>query len=94
MDEEVKKEKVIEDWAIDRIEVGEPPDNFMAPVLKGFVEGQRIRTGIIYWLDTKEKVAMTKKSIFKLGKPDGQWYNIVVANGFKLEDMNITDTVN
>jgi hypothetical protein len=88
-----EREMEIHDWVVDRVEVGERPNVMFAPVLKGVVKGENHRTDIILWLDTKEKVAMTHETAYKLGDPDALWYTRLVSSGYSLEDMDIKDTI-
>ena len=79
---------VIENWSVHQLEA----DRFSIPIIVGEVNGQEIRTDTIFWLDSEKKVAMTKKDIYNLGKPNSAWYGNVVGAGYKLKDMDIKGT--
>lgn len=88
----MKKEKPepykIDNWSVHQLE----GDRFIIPIIVGDVNGQEIKTDTIFWLDIEKKVAMTKKDIYLLGKPNSIWYTNLISTGYKLKDLEIKGT--
>jgi hypothetical protein len=89
MVEETKKIH-IEQWLIDHVDVDE---KYTIPVMKGLVDGKKIKTDAVLWLDVDEKIAMTKGEIYKLGEPNNAWFNAITASGYTLKNVEIKATI-
>lgn len=92
MEDKIKdKIKKIENWEIQHVFLDDTM-TFSAPVIKGRVEGKKIVEDVLLWFDLENKVAMTRKEVFKIGEPNTQWMGVFLATGNSPEDLEIKDT--
>lgn len=85
------KYPILENWRIERVFMDESM-MFAAPVIDGFVNGQRIRRDLLTWLDLEEGIAMTRSNVFKVGQPNPQWMGVFLAQGNDPGDLEIKGT--
>lgn len=83
--------KQIDNWKIEHVYLDDTL-TYVAPIIKGTVEGKGIKADVLLWLDLENKVAMTKDQIFKLGNPNAQWMGYFLATGNDIEDLEIKAT--